>query len=79
MLPPALQAAVQQAVRVLSSMVAALNSDIKLGLVDGELPGKMSLFKGPEQHWTDIPEQSRWKGTELGSENHAGEPLHHAT
>jgi hypothetical protein len=76
MIPSALQAAVQQAVRVLSNMVAALNDDIKRRLLDEDLPGKVSLFKGPEQVWTDIAEKSDWKGTEFGSHHFTGKSLH---
>ncbi|WIA21189.1 hypothetical protein OEZ85_000438 [Tetradesmus obliquus] len=61
------EAAVQQALRVLSGMVGELAPDIRQRLVSGVQPSKVALFKRPEQVWTDIPEHSIWKGTEFGA------------
>lgn len=63
----AAQAAVQQALRVLSGMVGELAPDIRQRLVGGVQSSKVALFKRPEQVWTDIPEHSIWKGTEFGA------------
>jgi hypothetical protein len=79
MLPSAVQAAVQQAVRVPSGMVTATNSDIRRRLIDPRKPGKVALFKEPDQVWTDIPEHSDMKGTKLGAKDHEGELQRHSS
>jgi hypothetical protein len=69
----AVQAAVQQALLVLSGMVGELSSDIRRRLLRLSPPSKVALFVRPQQVWTDIPEHSIWKGTEFGTNDLAGE------
>lgn len=47
----ALQAAVQQALLVISRVVGELNADVRRRLVTSSPPAKVALFKRPEQVW----------------------------
>jgi hypothetical protein len=63
----ALQAAVQQTLVVLRAMLTELNSGARMRLLTSSPPGKLALFKRPEQVWTDVPEHSIFKNTSSSS------------
>uniref|UniRef100_A0A383VUG7 ShKT domain-containing protein n=1 Tax=Tetradesmus obliquus TaxID=3088 RepID=A0A383VUG7_TETOB len=67
------EAAVQQALLVISRVVGELHADVRRRLVTSSPPAKVALFKRPEQVFTDIPEHSQYKGTEFGN---VGEPVY---
>ncbi|WIA41482.1 hypothetical protein OEZ86_008858 [Tetradesmus obliquus] len=66
------ESAVNITLAVLSAIVGELQDDARSRLASSNPPSKFALIQRPQQVWTDIPEQSVWKGTAIGAKDYAG-------